>query len=201
MSAENSVHFPSKINERLAAQCAPQPGGCPSYSEPEGRDPRIRMSTRRSGAFFPVFARSKERDADNSQNMIHGVDIRANIARLDGPFIDHRSRSPNFRHAFFKHGVAAHQTVQCGRNNLLGGKVLDKEVQPGPYGFFRRQLARELLGSLREFLHLGPVNSPQKRLTGRKVPVKRARADASLLGDVIEARTGAVLRESLFRDL
>src|SRR5579871_2628754 len=97
--------------------------------------------------------------------MIHGVDIRSNIARFDGPIVDRRGRSPNFRRTLFKHGAAAHKTVQCGRNNLLGGKVLNKEMQPSPNSFLRRQLSTELLGRIGEFLHLGSVDSPEERLS------------------------------------
>src|SRR5579871_3888108 len=101
--------------------------------------------------------------------MIHGVDIRSNITRFDGPLIDRRGRTSNSEHALFKYRAATYKTVQCGGNNLLGGKVFDKELQPGPNSCLRSQLLCELLGRISEFLYLRPVDSPQERLARRKV--------------------------------
>src|SRR5579862_5027704 len=97
--------------------------------------------------------------------MIHRVDIRSDIARFDGPIIDHSGRSTNLRHALFENRAAAYQAVQCGSDNLLGGKVLNKELQPGPNSVLWRQLSGELLGRIGELLHLGSVDSPEERLS------------------------------------
>ncbi len=141
-------------------------------------------------------------DADEGTDKVIGVDIGAEIAARDSALdggdegaVDQRARAFDEAHG------AAGDGIHRGNDERFGGDVVDEEQHPGAERFERRQVGGEALLGGGKLFHFAAVDGFDQGVAGGKVAVERARADAGLAGDIVEARGGAVAGEDLLGNL
>jgi len=85
-------------------------------------------------------------------------------------------------------GVLRCSRVQRVAQTVLDPHVVGQPLEPHPEGIERLMPGEHIAYRVDEHLDVVPVHRKDQRLTGREVPVERARADTSPMRDRVQRR-------------
>jgi len=155
-----------------------------------------------AGGLLPAGFVGGVKDADESADEVVRVGVGAEIPTGDGALGEGgERRADQVSGAPDEARRTAGDRLHCGNDEHFAGDVIDEEHHPSAESIERRHGGGEAWASRGELFDFGAVDSFDEGVAGGEVAVERARADAGLASDLIEAGGRAITGKDLLGKL
>ena len=153
-----------------------------------------------SGALLPITAGAHVGDSYHRPKEIGGVNVFSHVAALFRALdqiidcsLDQAART------LIEPGRTSGNTVEGGRNNVLGRDVIDEQQQPGAQRLNRGHRDGEPMRCSGKLFNLTPVDRFDQRIPCREMAIQSTGPDTRLFRYVVQTGIGAVARKGSFR--